>query len=112
MSFPLDQRPAIVAIAGPNGAGKTTTVRMLTSVLEPTAGWARVAGFDVVKQAPQVRASVGVLPEHQLEDFLNRIAPTEAERKAKGIVWTRQQKARDDWPRAWRWIASCCGNTT
>src|SRR5262245_32028703 len=54
---------SVLAILGPNGAGKTTTVRMLTSILRPTAGWAKVAGFDVVKQAPQVRASVGVLTE-------------------------------------------------
>jgi ABC-type multidrug transport system ATPase subunit len=53
----------IFAILGPNGAGKTTTVRMLTSILQPTAGWARVAGYDVVTQPSQVRASVGVLTE-------------------------------------------------
>lgn len=53
----------VLALLGPNGAGKTTTVRMLTSVLRPTRGWARVAGFDVVKQADRVRASVGVLTE-------------------------------------------------
>jgi ABC-2 type transport system ATP-binding protein len=54
----------VLALLGPNGSGKTTTVRMLTSILRPTRGWARVAGFDVVKQADQVRASVGVLTEH------------------------------------------------
>ena len=53
----------VFAILGPNGAGKTTTVRMLTSILQPTSGWARVAGFDVVKQPSAVRASVGVLTE-------------------------------------------------
>ncbi len=53
----------VLALLGPNGAGKTTTVRILTSVLLPTRGWARVAGYDVVKQAPRVRASVGVLTE-------------------------------------------------
>ena len=53
----------VLALLGPNGAGKTTTVRMLTSILIPTAGTAQVAGFDVVLQAPQVRASVGVLTE-------------------------------------------------
>jgi ABC-2 type transport system ATP-binding protein len=54
----------VLALLGPNGSGKTTIVRMLTSILQPTRGWARVAGFDVVQQADQVRASVGVLTEH------------------------------------------------
>jgi ABC-2 type transport system ATP-binding protein len=53
----------VLALLGPNGAGKTTTVRMLTSILRPTHGWAQVAGFDVVKQSSQVRAAVGVLTE-------------------------------------------------
>ena len=53
----------VMALLGPNGAGKTSTVRMLTSILAPTSGWARVAGFDVVQQAEQVRSHVGVLTE-------------------------------------------------
>ena len=53
----------VLALLGPNGAGKTTTVRMLTSVLRPSRGWARIAGHDVVEQPAQVRASVGVLTE-------------------------------------------------
>jgi ABC-2 type transport system ATP-binding protein len=53
----------VLALLGPNGAGKTTTLRMLTSVLRPTTGWARVAGYDVVTQAAEVRASVGILTE-------------------------------------------------
>ena len=53
----------VLALLGPNGAGKTTTVRILTSVLRPTRGWARVAGYDVVTQSNQVRASVGILTE-------------------------------------------------
>ena len=53
----------ILALLGQNGAGKTTTVRMLTALLHPTRGWAQVNGYDVVKQAEDVRASVGVLTE-------------------------------------------------
>ena len=53
----------ILALLGQNGAGKTTTVRMLTALLGPTRGWAQVNGYDVVKQAADVRASVGVLTE-------------------------------------------------
>ena len=54
----------LLALLGPNGAGKTTTVRMLSSVLVPSSGQASVAGFDVVRQAAQVRARVGVLTEN------------------------------------------------
>lgn len=53
----------VLALLGPNGAGKTTTVRMLTSVLLPTSGRAQVAGYDIIEQASQVRASVGILTE-------------------------------------------------
>lgn len=53
----------ILALLGQNGAGKTTTVRMLTALISPTRGWARVAGCDVVKQPQEVRANVGVLTE-------------------------------------------------
>jgi ABC-2 type transport system ATP-binding protein len=50
----------IFGFLGPNGAGKSTTVRMLTTLLTPSGGTARVAGFDVVKQAAQVRRAIGV----------------------------------------------------
>jgi ABC-2 type transport system ATP-binding protein len=50
----------IFGFLGPNGAGKSTTVRMLTTLLKPTGGWARVAGYDVVKEAGMVRRSIGV----------------------------------------------------
>ncbi|RPJ49294.1 MAG: ABC transporter ATP-binding protein, partial [Chloroflexi bacterium] len=61
----LDVQPGqVLVLLGQNGAGKTTTVRMLTSILQPSSGRAWVAGYDVVKQAEKVRASVGVLTEH------------------------------------------------
>lgn len=61
----LDVREGqVLVLLGPNGAGKTTTVRMLTSILRPTRGSAKVAGYDIVQQAEKVRSSVGVLTEH------------------------------------------------
>ncbi|MCX7609152.1 MAG: ABC transporter ATP-binding protein [Anaerolineales bacterium] len=57
------QAGEVLALLGQNGAGKTTTIRMLTSILRPTRGWARIVGYDVVRQAENVRASVGVLTE-------------------------------------------------
>jgi ABC-2 type transport system ATP-binding protein len=54
---------AILALLGPNGAGKTTTIRMLSALLHPTQGWARVGGYDTVREAQQVRRSIGLLTE-------------------------------------------------
>src|ERR1700753_841621 len=57
----LDVRSGqILGVLGPNGAGKTTAVRVLTTLTTPDAGHARVAGFDVVGQADDVRRSIGV----------------------------------------------------
>ncbi|MEJ7585000.1 MAG: ATP-binding cassette domain-containing protein, partial [Acidimicrobiales bacterium] len=50
----------VFGFLGPNGAGKSTTVRMLTTLLTPTQGTARVAGFDVVREASKVRRVIGV----------------------------------------------------
>lgn len=71
----LQVRPGqILALLGQNGAGKTTTVRMLTALLRPTRGWARVAGYDVVQNPRQVRSVVGVLTEqHGLYARMNAI---------------------------------------
>jgi len=52
---------AFFALLGPNGAGKTTTISILTTTLAPTAGTVRVAGHDVVSEAPDVRRSVGII---------------------------------------------------
>lgn len=60
----LTVRPGqILALLGQNGAGKTTTVRMLTALLRPSRGTARVAGYDVTRNPKQVRSNVGVLTE-------------------------------------------------
>src|SRR6187397_352138 len=61
----------IYGFLGPNGAGKSTTVHMLTTLLPPTSGTARVAGFDIVKQGPHVRQAIGAaLQEAALDNLL------------------------------------------
>src|SRR5512133_1850341 len=61
----------IYALPVPNGAGKWTTVHMLTTLLPPTSGTARVAGYDVVSEGPQVRAAIGAaLQEAALDPLL------------------------------------------
>jgi ABC-2 type transport system ATP-binding protein len=62
----------IYGFLGPNGAGKSTTVLMLTTLLPPTAGSARVAGFDIVSEGPRVRSAIGAaLQEAALDPLLS-----------------------------------------
>src|SRR5688572_10167268 len=63
VSFSIPRRQ-IVAFLGPNGAGKSTTMRLLTGYLTPTAGTARIAGFDVTTHRIEAARRVGYLPEN------------------------------------------------
>jgi len=58
----------IFGLLGPNGAGKTTTINMLTTLLKPTSGNAKVCGYDILKQANEVRRNVGVVPQEYTAD--------------------------------------------
>ncbi len=62
ISFSVE-RGEIFGFLGPNGAGKTTTINILTTLLAPTSGTARIAGYDVVKQPEQVRRRIGLVPQ-------------------------------------------------
>jgi ABC-2 type transport system ATP-binding protein len=68
LSFAVEQGE-VFGLLGPNGAGKSTLIRLLTTLLLPTAGTARVNGFDVVTQADDVRASIGVIPQAMTSDL-------------------------------------------
>jgi ABC-2 type transport system ATP-binding protein len=59
---------SVLGLLGPNGAGKTTTVRILTTLLRPDAGRATVAGFDVVRQAQQIRSVIGLSGQYAAVD--------------------------------------------
>ena len=89
----------IYAFLGPNGAGKTTTVRMLTTLLRPTAGSASVAGYDVVSDAGRVREQIGVaLQEAALDPLmtgrelillqatLHRLSRADGKRRAEELL--------------------------
>ncbi len=61
----------LFALLGPNGAGKTTTLKMLMGVLKPTAGQARICGFDCFAERPEVMRHVGYLPDEPIfHDYL------------------------------------------
>ena len=53
----------VFGLVGPNGAGKTTAIKMLTTLLPPTAGDARIAGFSITSQAASVRRRIGYVPQ-------------------------------------------------
>ena len=57
------QRGEIFGLVGPDGAGKTTTMRMLAAIMDPTAGQATVAGFDLRRQAEQIKAHIGYMAQ-------------------------------------------------
>src|SRR4029079_18514134 len=86
----------IYGFLGPNGAGKSTTVHVLTTLLPPTSGSARVAGFDVVKQGPQVRMHIGAaLQEAALDPLLTGREHLRLQASLQGIP-RPQRKARAD----------------
>jgi ABC-2 type transport system ATP-binding protein len=105
----------VVALLGPNGAGKTTTVRMLGAILKPTGGSARIAGYDVVEQAREVRHVVGLLtefpglyhrmrPMEYLEFFgaLQGMGAAESARRGKSLMeqfglWEARDKRLDSY---------------
>ncbi len=87
----------IYGFLGPNGAGKTTTVRMLTTLLLPTGGQARVAGHDVVAEARAVRSSIGVaLQEAALDPLMTGRELIRLQATLQGLPSAEGRRRSDD----------------
>src|SRR6476620_10023826 len=91
------QAGEIYGFLGPNGAGKSTTVHMLTTLLPPTSGSARVAGFDVVKQGAQVRMHIGAaLQEAALDPLLTGREHLRLQASLQGIPRAERTRRSDE----------------
>ncbi|MFM8645211.1 MAG: ABC transporter ATP-binding protein, partial [Actinomycetota bacterium] len=87
----------IFGFLGPNGAGKSTAVRMLTTLLRPTSGTARVAGFDVVKQADDVRRNIGVaLQDAAIDPLMTGFELLELQAVLYGIPANKMKQRADE----------------
>ncbi|HEU0305228.1 MAG TPA: ATP-binding cassette domain-containing protein [Gaiellaceae bacterium] len=87
----------IYGFLGPNGAGKSTTVHMLTTLLPPTDGRARVAGFDVVKEGPKVRRAIGAaLQEAALDPLLTGREHLRLQTALHGIAKAERKRRSDE----------------
>jgi len=87
----------IYGFLGPNGAGKSTTVLVLTTLLPPTAGRARVAGFDVAKEGPRVRGAIGAaLQEAALDPFLTAREHMRLQTALHGVPKAERRRRGDD----------------
>ncbi|HXA55163.1 MAG TPA: ATP-binding cassette domain-containing protein, partial [Solirubrobacteraceae bacterium] len=83
----------IYGFLGPNGAGKSTTVLVLTTLLPPTAGLARVAGLDVVRQGSQVRRAIGAsLQESALDPFLTGVEHMRLQSALHGLARDERER--------------------
>jgi ABC-2 type transport system ATP-binding protein len=87
----------IYGFLGPNGAGKSTTVLMLTTLLPPTAGTARVGGYDVVREGPKVRSVIGAaLQEAALDPLLTGRDHVRLQATLQGIPRAERKRRADE----------------
>ena len=83
----------VFGLLGPNGAGKSTLIRMLTTLVPPTSGAARINGFDIVRQANEVRKRIGVIPQAMTTDLdLSAVENMSIFAKLYGIPGDRRRR--------------------
>src|ERR671918_819810 len=94
----LDVAPGeIYGFLGPNGAGKSTTVHMLTTLLPPTAGRARVGGYDIVRDGPAVRRTIGAaLQEAALDPLLTGRDHMKLQTTLQGVAKAERRRWGDE----------------
>lgn len=93
------KRGEFFAFLGPNGAGKSTTIKMLTTLMKPSSGYVQIAGYDLIKQAKDIRSKIGVTLQTtaidpmltgrelmKLQGRLFRLSPLEADRRAAELL--------------------------
>ncbi|MFQ5763273.1 MAG: ABC transporter ATP-binding protein, partial [Candidatus Bathyarchaeia archaeon] len=83
ISFQVN-RGEVFGFLGPNGAGKTTTIKMLTTLLPPTSGHARVLGLDIARQGRQIRSRIGVVQQAESYEYSLRV---EDALELYGLLW-------------------------
>jgi len=83
----------IFGFLGPNGAGKTTTIKMLTTLITPTSGGARVLGFDIVSEGTKIRPKIGVVQQEYSYEYALTV---EQNLDLYGFLWSVPKRVRKD----------------
>ena len=92
------------ALLGPNAAGKTTLMKLLTGLIKPTAGHARICGFDVQTQPLEARRRLAYVPDFPF--LYDKLTPWEFFRFIGGSTRRASKKTRTNWSRAFTWKSS------
>ena len=85
------------AFLGPNAAGKTTTIKLLTGLMEPSGGVARICGFDIQKEAMEAKRRIGYIPD--VAEFYDKLTPLEFMAFIADLFEVEESKAREETPR-------------
>ena len=85
------------AFLGPNAAGKTTTIKLLTGLMEPTGGKARICGFDIQEEAIEAKKRIGYIPD--VAEFYDKLTPLEFMAFIADLFEVEESLSREETPR-------------